>query len=69
LEALQAWTEQVVYELEHLSDAEGARILSGTTALLKVEDGMVCKYIVEDYLEKISMLRLGSVYGVASWQQ
>jgi alkylation response protein AidB-like acyl-CoA dehydrogenase len=51
VESLQAWTEQVVYELEHLSDADGARLLGGTTALLKVESGMVCKYVAEECLK------------------
>lgn len=51
VEALQAWTEQVVYELGQLSDKDGARLLGGTTALLKVEAGMVCKYVAEECLK------------------
>jgi len=51
IEALQAWTEQIVYELGNLSDEDGARILGGTTALLKVEAGMVCKYVAEECLK------------------
>lgn len=51
VESLQAWTEQIIYELENLSDADGARLLGGTTALLKVESGMVCKYIAEECLK------------------
>jgi hypothetical protein len=39
VEALQAWTEQIVYELDHLDEKEGNRRLGGTTALLKVEAG------------------------------
>ncbi|KAK3201561.1 hypothetical protein GRF29_185g1339457 [Pseudopithomyces chartarum] len=58
VEALQAWTEQIVYELENLSDAEGARILGGTTALLKVEAGMVCKYVAEECLKIMGGLGL-----------
>ena len=51
IESLQAWTEQIVYELENLSDEDGARLLGGTTALLKVEAGMVCKYVAEECLK------------------
>jgi alkylation response protein AidB-like acyl-CoA dehydrogenase len=51
VEALQAWTEQIVYELENLSDADGARLLGGPTALLKVEAGMVSKYVAEECLK------------------
>ncbi|KAF2692123.1 acyl-CoA dehydrogenase-like protein [Lentithecium fluviatile CBS 122367] len=58
VEALQAWTEQIVYELEHLSDADGARLLGGTTALLKVEAGMVCKYVAEECLKIMGGLGL-----------
>lgn len=51
VESLQAWTEQIIYELEKLSDGDGARLLGGTTALLKVESGMVCKYVAEECLK------------------
>ena len=51
IESLQAWTEQIIYELENLSDKEGSRLLGGTTALLKVESGIVCKYIAEECLK------------------
>jgi len=51
VESLQAWTEQIVYELGNLSDADGARLLGGATALLKVESGMVCKYVAEECLK------------------
>ncbi|KAJ4321233.1 hypothetical protein N0V94_002972 [Neodidymelliopsis sp. IMI 364377] len=58
VESLQAWTEQVVYELEHLSDVDGARLLGGTTALLKVESGMVGKYVAEECLKIMGGLGL-----------
>lgn len=48
VEALQAWTEQVVYELEHLSAADGVRLLGGVAALLKVEGGIVGKYVANE---------------------
>lgn len=51
VESLQAWTEQIIFELENLSDKDGARLLGGTTALLKVESGMVCKYVAEECLK------------------
>lgn len=43
----QAWTEQIIYELENLTDADGSRLVGGATALLKVKSGMVCKYVAE----------------------
>ncbi|KAH8730294.1 acyl-CoA dehydrogenase-like protein [Phaeosphaeriaceae sp. PMI808] len=58
VESLQAWTEQIIYELENLSDADGARLLGGTTALLKVESGMVCKYVAEECLKIMGGLGL-----------
>ncbi|KAF1928616.1 acyl-CoA dehydrogenase NM domain-like protein, partial [Didymella exigua CBS 183.55] len=58
VESLQAWTEQIVYELENLDDADGARLLGGTTALLKVESGMVCKYVAEECLKIMGGLGL-----------
>ncbi|KAH7014468.1 acyl-CoA dehydrogenase-like protein [Microdochium trichocladiopsis] len=48
VDALHAWTEQVVYELEHLSDLEAARVLGGVTALLKVEAGIVAQYVANE---------------------
>ncbi|KAH8658463.1 acyl-CoA dehydrogenase-like protein [Xylariales sp. PMI_506] len=50
VEALQAWTEQVVYELENLNDLDGtcARLLGGVTALLKVEAGIVSQYVANE---------------------
>ena len=48
VESLQAWTEQIVYELDQLSEREGNRLLGGTTALLKVEAGMVGKYVADE---------------------
>jgi hypothetical protein len=41
IESLQAWTEQIVYEVEH---ADGARLLGG-------EAGMVCKCVAEECLK------------------
>jgi alkylation response protein AidB-like acyl-CoA dehydrogenase len=48
VEGLQAWTEQIVYELDKLSDAEGNRLLGGVTALLKVEAGMTGKFVADE---------------------
>lgn len=58
IDALQAWTEQLIYELENLSDAEGARLLGGSTALLKVESGIVSKYVAEECLKLMGGLGL-----------
>lgn len=58
IDALQAWTEQIVYELDNLSDHEGSRLLGGTTALLKVEAGLVCKYVAEECLKIMGGLGL-----------
>ncbi|PSN68648.1 acyl-CoA dehydrogenase-like protein [Corynespora cassiicola Philippines] len=58
IESLQAWTEQIIYELENLSDAEASRLLGGTTALLKVEGGMVAKYVAEECLKILGGLGL-----------
>lgn len=48
VDALHAWTEQIVYELDNLSEKDGNRLLGGTTALLKVEAGMVGKYVADE---------------------
>jgi alkylation response protein AidB-like acyl-CoA dehydrogenase len=48
VESLQAWTEQIIYELENLSDKEGSRLLGGVTALLKVEAGMTGKFVADE---------------------
>lgn len=58
IDALQAWTEQIVYELEQLSDKDGSRLLGGTTALLKVESGLVGKYVAEECLKIMGGLGL-----------
>ena len=42
VESQQAWLEQIVYQMEHLSKAEGDRLLGGTTALAKAHCGLVC---------------------------
>ena len=48
VEALQSWTEQVVYELENMTDLEAAKKLGGVTALLKVESGIVAQYVANE---------------------
>lgn len=58
VEALQAWTEQLVYDLEHLSAADGARLLGGVTAPLKVEGGIVAKYVANERVKIIRGLGL-----------
>ncbi|EXJ59842.1 hypothetical protein A1O7_03989 [Cladophialophora yegresii CBS 114405] len=58
VEALQAWVEQIVYELDHLGEKEGNRLLGGTTALLKVEAGMVVKYVADECVKIMGGLGL-----------
>lgn len=48
VDALQAWIESLIYELDHLSHAEGSKLLGGATALLKVEAGIIGKYIADE---------------------
>ncbi|KAF8855110.1 acyl-CoA dehydrogenase-like protein [Acephala macrosclerotiorum] len=48
VDALQSWIESLIYELDHLSHAEGSRLLGGATALLKVEAGIIGKYIADE---------------------
>lgn len=58
VDALQAWAEQIVYELDHLSEKDGNRLLGGTTALLKVEAGMVGKYVADECVKIMGGLGL-----------
>ena len=58
VEGLQAWTEQVVYELDHLSEQEGNRLLGGVTALLKVEAGMTGKFVADECVKIMGGLGL-----------
>lgn len=58
VDALQAWTEQIVYELDRLSEKDGNRLLGGTTALLKVEAGMVAKYVADECVKIMGGLGL-----------
>lgn len=58
VEGLQAWTEQIVYELDHLSEAEGNRLLGGVTALLKVEAGMTAKFVADECVKIMGGLGL-----------
>lgn len=58
VEALQAWTEQVVYELENMTDIEAAKKLGGVTALLKVESGIVAQYVSNETVKIMGGLGL-----------
>ncbi|KAK5077626.1 hypothetical protein LTR70_000953 [Exophiala xenobiotica] len=58
VDALQAWTEQLVYEIDSLSEKDGNRLLGGTTALLKVEAGMVGKYVADECVKIMGGLGL-----------
>jgi len=48
IDALQSWIESLIYELENMSHAEGSKVLGGATALLKVQAGIVAKYIADE---------------------
>ncbi|KAH8599118.1 acyl-CoA dehydrogenase/oxidase [Bisporella sp. PMI_857] len=48
VDGLQAWIESVVYELDHLSHAKGSQLLGGVTGLLKVQAGIVAKYVADE---------------------
>jgi alkylation response protein AidB-like acyl-CoA dehydrogenase len=58
VEALQAWAEQVTYELDNLSEEEGNRLLGGVTALLKVEAGMTGKFVADECVKIMGGLGL-----------
>lgn len=58
IDALQAWCEQIVYELDNLPEKEGNRLLGGTTALLKVEAGMTGKFVADECVKIMGGLGL-----------
>lgn len=48
VDGLQSWTEQIIYELDNMSHAQGSMLLGGTTGLLKVQAGIVGKFIADE---------------------
>lgn len=48
IDGLQSWIEQIIYELDNLSHAQGSKLLGGTTGLLKAQAGIVAKYIADE---------------------
>lgn len=50
-EALQAWLESLIFQLEKLSPAEATLILAGTTAQLKAHSGIVLEYVVREAIQ------------------
>ncbi|OAL44491.1 acyl-CoA dehydrogenase [Pyrenochaeta sp. DS3sAY3a] len=50
-EALQAWLESLIFQLEKLSTAEATLILAGTTAQLKAHSGIVLEYVVREAIQ------------------
>ncbi|EGC42348.1 UDP-glucose:glycoprotein glucosyltransferase [Histoplasma capsulatum var. duboisii H88] len=58
VEALQAWTEQIVYELDHMSYQDGNRQLGGVTALLKVKGGQMNKFVADNCVQIMGGLGL-----------
>jgi len=43
VEAQQAWIEQIVYQMDNMSKADGDRLLGGTTAIAKANCGIVSR--------------------------
>lgn len=41
VESQQAWIEQIVYQMDNMTKADGDRLLGGTTALAKANCGIV----------------------------
>jgi len=51
VESQQAWVESIVYQLEHLSKADGDRLLGGTTALAKAHCGIVMELVCREAVQ------------------
>lgn len=50
-EALQAWIESLIFQLEHLSPKEAELLLAGTTAQLKAHSGIVLEQVVREAIQ------------------
>lgn len=50
VEAQQAWIEQIVYQMDNMSKADGDRLLGGTTALAKANCGIVSDGVIQELL-------------------
>jgi len=48
VDGFQAWVESVVWELDHMSHAQGSEQLGGVTGLLKVQAGLVGKFVADE---------------------
>jgi len=51
VESQQAWLEQLVYQMGHLSKAEGDRLLGGTTALAKAHCSVVMELVCKEAVQ------------------
>jgi hypothetical protein len=73
VDALQAWMESIIYELDHLGHAKGlslvrasilgfceigSQLLGGVTGLLKVQAGIVVKYVSDECVKLMGGLVL-----------
>jgi len=58
VEGLQTWIEQIIYELDNLSHAKGSELLGGVTAHLKVQSGIVAKYVADECVKLMGGLGL-----------
>ncbi|KAK2595891.1 hypothetical protein N8I77_013680 [Diaporthe amygdali] len=50
-ESLQSWLESLIYQLGHLSTAEGEFLLAGTTAQIKAHSGIVLEHVVREAIQ------------------
>lgn len=51
VESQQAWIESLVYQLDHLSEQEGSKLLGGQTALLKAHCSIVLEYAARESVQ------------------
>ncbi|KAI9617115.1 hypothetical protein KEM48_004972 [Puccinia striiformis f. sp. tritici PST-130] len=51
VESQHAWIESLVYQLNQLSDADGAALLGGQTALLKAHCGITLEFVAREAVQ------------------
>ncbi|KAK9896006.1 putative acyl-CoA dehydrogenase [Cystobasidium minutum MCA 4210] len=51
VEAQQAWIEQIVYQMDNMSKADGDRLLGGTTALAKANCGITMELVCREAVQ------------------
>lgn len=58
VDGFQAWVESVIWELDNLSHEKGSEQLGGVTGLLKVQGGLVAKYVADECVKLMGGLGL-----------